>query len=123
MQVFVLEIFEHWLVHENGKQREQKRRHVTLWTHRDDLLAELMKFLENKHSVLDDDLLFAARSITQSEGMTDWDKLVRVAALFNRFSKFATESNIKKQNYVASTRTTWLEISSIEAKLRGSVFE
>jgi hypothetical protein len=123
MQVYMLEIIERWLIHENGKQHEQKKRNVTIWTHKDDLFPELMKHLEVKKTMLDEDLLFAANSIALSEGMNDWDKLVRVAALFNRFSKFAAELNAKKLYNAGTARTTWLEISSIEAKLRGSVFE
>lgn len=124
MQVFVLEIIERWLIHENGKQHELKKRNVSLWTDKDDLFLELMKQLEAKETLVDEDLLFAARSIALSEGISNWDKLFRVAALFNRFSKFAAELNAKKLYNAGNTaRTTWLEISSIESKLRGSAFE
>lgn len=123
MQVYILEIVERWLIHENSKQMEQRRRNTTVWSHKDDLFQELMKFLETKETMLDEDLLFAARSIALSDGMADWDKLVRIAALFNRFSKVAAELNAKKPYNTGTARTTWLEISSIETKLRGSVFE
>ena len=117
----MLEIMEYWFVHENGKQQVRKKRNITTWTDKDDLFAELMKWVEAKEHNLDDDLVFAARTISQSDGMSNWDKLVRVAALINRFSKFAAENNVKKPHN--SARTTWAEIYSMESKLRGSVFE
>lgn len=124
MQVYILEIFEHWFTHENGKQQIRKRRNVTTWTDRDDLFPELMRWIDTKEDKLDEDLVFACRSISTSEGMTNWDKLVRIAAIINRFSKFAAELN-SKQPFMTSngSRTTWAEISSIETKLRGSAFE
>ncbi len=124
MQVFILEILEHWFVIENGKQHVRKKRNVTTWTDKDDALTELMKWIDVKQLNLDEDLVFAAKSINLSEGVTNWDKLVRIAALLNRFSKFAAELNAKKEHGgMYGQRTTWAEVSSIESKLRGSVFE
>jgi len=124
MQIFVLEIIERWFIHENGKQREMKKKHVTSWTDKEDMFGELMKFIEIHHLSLDEDLVFATRTLAISEGMAESDKLFRTATLFNRFSKFAAESNSKKMYQQATAiRTTWLEIFSIESKLRGSVFE
>lgn len=124
MQVYILEILEHWFTHENGKQQVRKKRNVTSWTDKDDLFTELMKWIDTKEQNLDEGLVFASRSIALSDGITNWDKLVRVAALLNRFSKYAAELNSKLEpRGPYSPRTTWAEISSIETKLRGSAFE
>lgn len=124
MQVYILEILEHWFIHENGKQQVRKKRNVTTWADKDDLFSELMKWIDTKENNLDEGLVFASRSIAASEGMANWDKLVRIAAILNRFSKFAAELNSKQEpRGLHGPRTTWVEISSIETKLRGSAFE
>lgn len=121
MQIHILEIIEYWYVHENGKQELRKQKSATAWVEKDQLFSACMEWIENKKNLLDEDLVFAANSIAQSEGISDWDKLVRIAALFNRFSKFAVENNIKRK--YTQPKSTWIEISSMETKLRGSAFE
>jgi len=125
MQIYILEIIECWWSIENDQSLEQRRKKVFALTEKDDILPALMKWIEEKSTALDDDLCIAARAINVSKELSDWEKVVQIGALFNRFSKFAAEQNLTtRHNWSAfPTRLTWAEISSIETKLLGSVFE
>lgn len=123
MYVVVLDIVEHWFVHENGEQIEQKRRHVSTWTDKEDALNGLLKWIENKSSALDTQIVYLANTIALCNDTPLEDKIVHIMKLFNRFSKVAAELNLKMKYKPHGEESTWAEISMFETKLRGSVFE
>ena len=130
MHIHLLEINQSWFVVQNNKKEIRKKRIVSAWADKDSIFEALMNWIEtvshNSSWALDSDLVFAAKSIAQSDGITDWDKVTRITSLINRFSKMAAEINLKahqmgtRYNYL---NTLWAEIFTTEIKLQGSVFE
>lgn len=119
MQIFVLEILEHWFLYDNSKVKIGKKQHISAWADEDDAMHHLKHWINNKSNNLETDLLLILNLIIDSNTLTSRQKFSEISKLSLRFAKFFGLS--KKRNIL--TPSTWVKVNLFECKLRGSAFE
>lgn len=101
--------------------RTSKKKIVSSWSDKEDLLNAFVEWFTDKSDELDHSLVEITKLILSNENASNWDKIVGIGKLFNNFSKYAAKQSLKTNRW--SPKLHWAEISSIETKLRGNVFE